>query len=167
MIRVNHVVESLFSFFCKRISSSFQLNGQHIDVVVVGSVVVVVSFDGEEISRGRKRRQPARRHVRQLGQVRETLDVRLEIVPDGVDLVQLVPVLLQTLLRLGLEVSLGGHEIRDHLVHLLPVFQFLLQSVVVLVEEDGRLVNLGGRRKKKKYIFFQDRNLVVIVTQLQ
>ena len=70
------------------------------------------------------------------------LNVRFEVVSDRVDLFELVPVLLQTLFGLRLEVLLRGEVVCDHLLHASPVLQLLLQAVVVLGQEAEGMINL-------------------------
>jgi len=71
--------------------------------------------------------------------------MRLEVVLDGVHLVQLVTVEFKTLLSLCQEVLLSGQEVRDHLVDSLPVFEFLRELEVVLSQKSGGLVHFGQK----------------------
>ena len=70
------------------------------------------------------------------------LNVGFEVVSHRVDLFELVPVLLQTLFGLRLEVLLRGEVVGDHLLHASPVLQLLLQAVVVLGQEAEGMINL-------------------------
>ena len=102
---------------------------------------ILVSLQGEQIPGGGKRCQSSG-HVRKFGQVGQGLDVRLQILSDGVHLVQLVPVELQSLFGLSQEVFLGGQEVGNHLADLPAIDQLLLQPVVVAREQLGGFVHL-------------------------
>ena len=70
------------------------------------------------------------------------LNVGFQVVSHRVDLFELVPVLLQTLFGLRLEILLRGEVVGDHLLHASPVLQLLLQAVVVLGQEAEGMINL-------------------------